>query len=87
MVPDMAHERLADHRFHDHLTAILGYAQLLQRRISLCPNLTPSEREVLQQEIAVIERAASALQRDHEAGLDVTPPDQSTCRDQGCSER
>lgn len=64
MVPGMEHERFADHRRRAHLTAILGYAQLLQRRISLCPNLTPAERETFRQESAAIEQAAQALQRD-----------------------
>lgn len=63
LVPDMEHERRADLR-RDHLTAILGYAQLLQRRISLCPNLTPAERAALGQESAAIEQAAYALQRN-----------------------
>jgi len=71
--PGMAHERFSDQASRDHLTAILGYAQLLQRRISLCPNLTPSERVVLQEEIAAIERASHALQRD--LALPASPPE------------
>lgn len=60
----MEHEQSSGHTRHDHLTAVLGYAQLLQRRIALCPNLTPSERAVLQEEAAAIVQAAYALQRD-----------------------
>jgi hypothetical protein len=62
VVLGMEHEQLADQR-RDHLTAILGYAQLLQRRIALCPNLTPAEREALRLESGAIEQAAIALQR------------------------
>jgi hypothetical protein len=68
----MHHEHAADHARRDHLTAILGYAQLLQRRITLCPNLTPSEREVLQQEATAIERAAYALR---DLATPLSPPD------------
>ena len=76
MIPGMEHDRLADQR-RDHLTAILGYAQLLQRRIALCPNLTPAEREALRLESGAIVQAAYALQRTlalPAAPQDAAPP-------------
>ena len=54
---------LAEHTRCNHLTTILGNAQMLRRRITRSTGLVQVEREILLQEIAALEQAVGALKR------------------------
>ena len=55
------------HTVRNHLTTLLGHAQLLRRRISRTPQLTEPEREQFLGQVAAIERATHDLQVDLDA--------------------